>query len=335
MDKESGLIHVIDGRSRQVITQIQAQKGAAQIAFEKTGRFAFLVYPDLDRIQIVDAASNRIVQTGDTESRPSSIAFSDELAYLSHANSETVLMFPLDQIGKEGTQLQAADFPGGQNPVGLTPLACKGPNMIQAPGANAMLIANPTDETVYYYLEGMAAPMGNFNNYSRQPRSIAVIDRSLKEVSPGVYQTAAQLRGFGPYRIAFFLDAPRIINCFDVEIGKSPKMEAARRQALVGTAIPQMLTETEWASSGQDFTVYVKMTDPESGNPISDLTDVRLRATSPSNWFEEVSAAETDRDGFYAAKFNFPGPGAYYVYAECPSRKLSFDNKEYLILKAK
>lgn len=334
-DRESGIIHVIDGRSQKIITRIQAMKGASQIAFEPTGRFAFLVYPDLDRIQVMDAASNRIVQTGDTESRPVTIAFSDELGYLSHANSETILMFPLDQIGKEGTQLQAADFPGGQNPAGLSPLACAGPRMIQAPGANAMLIANPIDETVYYYLEGMAAPMGNFSNYSRQPRSVAVIDRSLKEVKPGVYETAAQIRGFGPYRIAFFLDSPRIINCFDAQIGTNPRLEAERRQELIGKANPELLTETEWARSGEAFTVYVKMTDPESGNLISDLEDVRLRATSPSNWFEELKAVETDRDGFYAAQFKFPGPGAYYVYAECPSRKLSFDNKQYLILKAK
>lgn len=335
MDQESGMIHVIDGRSRQIITQIQAKTGASQIAFERTGRFAFVVYPDQDRIQIVDAASNRIVQTGDTESRPTNIAFSDELAYLSHANSETILMFPLDQIGKEGTQLQAADFPGGQNPAGLSPLPCAGPGMIQAPGANAMLIANPIDETVYYYLEGMAAPMGNFSNYARQPRSVAVIDRSLKEVSPGVYQTAAQIRGFGPYRIAFFLDSPRIINCFDLEVDQNPQLEAARREARMGTATPQILPPSQMAQSGEEFTVFVKMIDPESGNVITDLQDVRLRATSPSNWFAEFEAVETEMDGFYGAKFTFPGPGAYYVYAECPSRKLSFDNKEYLILKAK
>lgn len=335
VDKESGIITVIDGRSRQVITTVEGLKGASQIEFERTGRYAFLVYPDLDRMQILDAASNRIVQTGDTESRPTRFAFSDELAYLSHSNSETVLMVPLDQIGMEGTQIQAADFPGGQNPPGLSQMPCSGPRMVQAPGANAMLIANPADETVYYYLEGMAAPMGSFANYSRQPRSVAVIDRSLKEIKTGVYQTTARLRGAGPYRIAFFLDAPRILHCFDANIGVNPQLEAERKEEKLGTIALELYAEGAIATPGEDFEVFVKMTDPVSGELFAGLNDVRFRATSPSNWYEEIAAPETEKEGYYGAKFKFPGPGVYYIYAECPSRKLFFNNEQFLILRAK
>ena len=28
-----------------------------------------------------------------------------------------------------------------------------------------MLVANPRDKAIYYYQEGMAAPMGQFSNY--------------------------------------------------------------------------------------------------------------------------------------------------------------------------
>ena len=49
---------------------------------------------------------------------------------------------------------------------------------------------------VYYYKEGMAAPMGSFSNYGRRPRAVRVVDRSLREQSPGIYRTEARLRRF-------------------------------------------------------------------------------------------------------------------------------------------
>ena len=36
-----------------------------------------------------------------------------------------------------------------------------------------MIVANPADKMIYYYTEGMAAPMGSFQNYRRVPESAA------------------------------------------------------------------------------------------------------------------------------------------------------------------
>ena len=38
----------------------------------------------------------------------------------------------------------------------------------------------------------MAAPMGHFQNYGKQPRAVLVVVRSLREVRPGVYETTAR-----------------------------------------------------------------------------------------------------------------------------------------------
>jgi hypothetical protein len=61
--------------------------------------------------------------------------------------------------------------------------------MVPAPEGNSVLIANPADRVIYYYSEGMAAPMGSFQNYRREPRALMVVDRSLREVTSGVYTT--------------------------------------------------------------------------------------------------------------------------------------------------
>ncbi|MCB9232397.1 MAG: YncE family protein [Bacteroidia bacterium] len=334
-DPETGKVWVIDARSGQVVTEFSSLPGASHLAFEPTGRFAFLVYPESDRIQILDAASNRIVQTGDTESQPMKVYFSAELAYVVHAGSEEVLMFPLDNIGKEGMPLQAAEFPGGQNPSALSEQPCEGPLMVQAPGTSAMLLANPNDKMVYYYMEGMAAPRGNFSNYNRRPRSVAVIDRSLKEVSPGTYETIARIRGHGPYRIPFFLDAPRIVHCFEAEIGENPTLEKERAMDKLGTVSIQFFRGALEVKANEEFKVFVEMKDPLSGDALTGLQDVRFRATSPSNWFEEVPSAESEVAGIYGGKFIFPEPGAYYIRAECPSHKLDFNNPQYLVLRVK
>ena len=48
-----------------------------------------------------------------------------------------------------------------------------------------MLVANPADRLVYYYMEGMAAPMGNFRAAGRSPKAALVLDRSLRETRAG------------------------------------------------------------------------------------------------------------------------------------------------------
>ena len=55
-----------------------------------------------DRVHILDAARNRIVQTGQVRGGPDQVTFSEHLAYVRHRGSETVLMIPLEEVGEEG-----------------------------------------------------------------------------------------------------------------------------------------------------------------------------------------------------------------------------------------
>lgn len=212
-----GAISIIDGNRQEMVAQMEAEPGLGQIRFAPGGRLGFVVNPIRDVVHIFDVATNRIVQTGDVEDEPDQIAFSDELAYVHHRGSETVLMIPLDGIGVEGKPVPVVDFPGGESSF-IGPRPSPADAIVQAPGAYAMLIANPRDQAIYFYKEGMAAPMGRFSNYSREPRAVLVVDRSLKERSPGVYETTAKLRRPGVYDVAFFLDSPRIVHCFEVKV---------------------------------------------------------------------------------------------------------------------
>ena len=332
--KNSGKVTVIDGLKHEKIKEVQGMVGMTQISFEPTGRFGFIVNPQQSYLQILDAATNRIVQTGDMESEPDQVIFSDELAYVRHKNSELILMIPLDQVGKEGTALQAADFPAGQNPPGKCDFPSNAPGMVQAPGANAMLIANPLDKNIYYYKEGMAAPMGNFTNYKRMPRAVEVIDRSLEERSSGVYETVGKIRGFGDYEVAFFVDVPRITHCFKVNVKEDEALELERLEERMGTVSVEFILPSNKLKQKTEIPLLIRVIDPTTKEVVSGLEDIRIRSTSSGNWFYEEAATETKMEGVYNSQIEFPEAGIYYIYVECPSKGLSFNNPQYVVIQA-
>ncbi len=225
-----GTIVAVDVKRHEVIARMQAEPGLGQIKFAPGGgwRLGFVVNPEQDLVHILDVSVNRIIQTGAVEDGPDQLAFSDQLAYVRRRNSETVLMIPLDQVGSEGQSVPVVDFPGGRIPFGRVSRPSPADGIVQAPGATAVLVANPADRAIYFYKEGMAAPMGHFQNDGREPRAVLVVDRSLQERAPGTYETIATLRRPGLYDVAFFLDSPRTIHCFEVRVAPNPARQAER-----------------------------------------------------------------------------------------------------------
>jgi hypothetical protein len=222
------------------------------------------------------------------------------------------------------------DFPGGQKAFGegAGPVAAAG--IVQAPGARAVLVANPADRTVYYYKEGMAAPMGSFANYSRQPRAVLVVDRSLRERSPGTYETIARLRLPGQYDLAFFLDAPRVVDCLRLAVDADPEKAKERRAALAPRV--EYLTAERNAPAGRPFTLRLRILDPVTGEPRKDLRDVTLLGYAPPGSRQSRRPAAQVEPGIYEATLVPDGPGTYYVYVESLSQGLAFHGSPPLTL---
>src|SRR5919199_6848164 len=78
----------------------------------------------------------------------------------------------------------------------------------------------------------MAAPMGSFQNYRRNPRAVMVIDRSLREITSGVYTATTKLPKSGIYDVAFLLDSPRIAHCFSAEAKPNPDVAREKPVAI-------------------------------------------------------------------------------------------------------
>ena len=326
----SGSVVVIDAERRALVTRMQADPGLGQIKFPAGRRFGLVVNPRTNQAHVIDVASDQIIQTVALLQEPDQIVFSDELAYIRHAADETVLIIPLNELGRPGERVGTVDFPGGQSPFGAGSMPSPADSIVQAPGANAVLIANPADRTIYFYMEGMAAPMGNFFNYSREPRAVLVVDRSLTETRPGVYETVAKLRDPGVYDVAFFLDAPRVVHCFEISVEPDP--------AAVAAAVPEVLIEPLFSQRelrvGEPIDLQFRLRAGGDGAPLLGLSDVRvLTFLAPGIW-QQRQWAEEEGGGVYRVGFVPPRPGVYYVYLEVASLGLGLNNAQYTILRA-
>jgi YVTN family beta-propeller protein len=310
--EQDGTIAVLDPKAFSMVGRMRAEPGLGQVRFAPGGRLGFAVNPMANVVHVLDAAACRIVQTADTDKEPDGVTFAGRLAYVHHRASATVRVIPLDTLGGEGKPVSVVDFPGGQNaPNGRGTEPSLAAMIVPASGEGAVLVANPADKTIYFYKEGMAAPMGSFSNYNRKPRAVLTVDRSLRERRPGVYETVARLPASGEYNLAFLLDNPRIAHYFDVTVKSNPDLD---RRVKAGIVI-EPLDGTPKLSAGDPVRLRFRVTDRATGALKNGLADVTVLAFSPPSWQRRYHA-EPSGEGTYSIEMTPPRPGAYYLYAE-------------------
>ncbi|NKC10694.1 MAG: cytochrome D1 [Gammaproteobacteria bacterium] len=322
-----GTVTVVDAGRHVPVASIAAKPGLVQARFAPDDRFAFIANPAANEVYIFDAVLNRIVQVAQVGSGPDQVAFSDELAFIRQRDSEIIWMAALDQIGQPEKPLSLIDFPGGQSAFSQTLGAGAAPTIVQAPGANAVLVANPQDRAIYFYKEGMAAPMGHFSNYRRIPTAVMALDRSLKEVAPGSYETLTRLRRPGQYSLAFYLDSPLRVHCFDVEVQALPRVAKASPSVRYDLAANQVPVH-------QPFAVRVRLVDGASGKPSADLKDVQFLAYTAPGTEQRRFMAKQVEPGLYEALFEPYTTGSYYIFVRSPSLGLRFDMASPAIVRA-
>jgi YVTN family beta-propeller protein len=312
-----GKIVAIDAAEHKIIATMAATPGLGQIRFAPGGRFAVTVNPKDDMLYVVDAASNQIVQRRKLEGGPDQIAFTNKTVHIRQTGSDNVLMIALASLGQQDTEISVADFPGGRHAPGETSHPTPADGIVQASGENAVLIANPGDKSVYFYMEGSAAPTGNLGNYGREPRAVLSMDRNLRERSPGVYRTTATLPAAGSYDLALFLDRPRIVSCFDLAIASDPSRSPATP--------PKVKIESRTvasAAAGQPAHLAFRIAREETGKPETEAKDVVILMMGPG--WQSRQIAPHRGDGVYAVDFAVPTPGVYTVFLGCPSLGLSY-----------
>ena len=162
-------------------------------------------------------------------------------------------MIKLADLGKEAA---LSRFPAGQKPPKESGSYSIANAIVPAPEEGAVLVANPADKMIYYYTEGMAAPMGSFQNYRRVPKALLVLDNGLRETARGVYSTTIRLDAPGYYDAVFLLDSPRAVHCFDFRVDDIRQAKTEDRRALVA----QQLT-SESPVVGEPYNLRFRIID--------------------------------------------------------------------------
>ena len=322
-----GAIAVFDGTSHEVEVRLEGYSGVRSIRISPDGRYGFALSTKKNTVHIIDLSSNRVIHSVPTGEGADQITFSRQFAYIRSAGSEFVSMIRLADLGKGAA---VTKFPAGQKAPAEARTSSLADAIVPAPDDGAVLVANPADKMIYYYTEGMAAPMGSFQNYKRDPRALLVLDNSLRETQRGVYTTTLRLTGAGHYDVAFLLDSPRIINCFDLTIAENP---ATPRKSETSFKIDPVVKQA-LAKVGERFELRFRLVETKTGNPKKDLDDVRVLVFLAPGIWQQHEDAKSVGGGVYEMSFVPPNPGVYYVFVQSASLGLEFNQSTPLTLSA-
>jgi YVTN family beta-propeller protein len=325
-----GKIVVVGGKDHEVLASMAGKPGLRAIRFSPDGRWGFALNYRENVVNIVDSALNRILHTVEVEPGPDQVAFSAAFAYIRSAGSNQVNMIQLSLLGK-ADNISVAKFSGGQYAPAQSSQPAAADVMVPTPEVDVMLVANPVDRTIYYHMEGMLAPMGSFQNYGSEPRAVLVVDRSLRETASGFYATVISLPPSGNYDLAFLLDAPRVDQCFEVEVKADPAGATAKQ---AGPPRLEVRSQQTAIKAGEAEKYQFLLTNAQTGQPMVGLEDLRVLFFTPVGNWQKRAQAKALGSGEYETEVALPRPGIYYVFFESPSLKVRYEQVPHLMLRA-
>lgn len=313
-------IAAIDPEKQQVVASIPVKRGVVALRFEPKGRFGFVVNQVEGTVSLLDSATNTIAGEAAVVKQPDQVIFTQGYAYIRGADSEKISLIELSRVA-EG-KLSPVDITAGRLAPSKMPQEIGISDMIvPTPEGNAVMIANTPDQMIYYYVEGMMAPMGTLTNYKRRPHALLLLDRSLGETEPGVYSTFIKLPRAGRYDVPFFLNQPRVVNCFQVDVAESP--DGAKSSPESSLAVEFLFKDKSFKAQ-ETVSLKIRLTDSSTKQPVTGLQDVQVLIFEPPGIWQQRQFASEVEPGVYEIRQGFPRAGAYRVMLGVSSRGVSF-----------
>lgn len=316
-----GTLSVINPATQQVSGTIALKQGVVALGFEPSGRYAFAVNQVESSVTVIDSATGKVIASGPVVKGADQVSFTRRYAYIRGTESEKISLIDTTEIAKTG-RVAPVYIQAGRLAPSTLPQDIGVAGMIQpTPEGNAVMVANAPDMMLYYYIEGMMAPMGTFQNYKRRPRAMAVIDRSLSETEPGVYTVPIKLKSAGRFDVPMLIDQPRIVNCLSIEVANSP--EGERVKPVAALVIDPIFKEGSFKPN-QPVPLKFKITDSITKQPVKGLTDLQVLIFEPPGVWQKRQWAKEVEDGLYEITQVFPRTGLYNVLVRVGSRGVRF-----------
>ena len=323
-DGRSGTVTVIDAERREVLSRIDVKPGLGPMRFSEDGRWGILVNPQANETYVIDAATDEIAHTVAVEGKPFAVSVTRTFAYIRVLESEQVSMINLQELDRGG-QVIVNYFAAGTFPPGRVTDISIAEAMVPAAQEAAVLVVSPADATVYYYMEGMNAPMGAFRNYGHKPRAVQIANRALKETTPGVYTATVKVPMAGTFEVAFLNETPQFLHCFTMEAKVNPAIKKDFKDVEV-----EYLNDRQAVTAGEGMKLRFRLYDPGSGEIMADVGDVMVKYFRAPRYDLTVLPAVHAGSGVYEADLPLEQVGAYYVYVAAPSLHADYKDLNYL-----
>jgi YVTN family beta-propeller protein len=325
---KDGTVSVIDGARLEVTKTIQAKPGLGPLRFTSDGRFAMVVNTPENVVHVIDPGSNEIIHSPKVQAEPFQVSFTQGFAYVRGLASERVTMINLSSLGVGKEPIVQSFAAGSYAPKmgGDLPLADA---VVAGIGEAAAFVVSPADNATYFYMEGMNAPMSSYPSRGTYARAVTVVDRSLREVEPGVFAGRFRMPAAGQFDVALSLDQPRLVHCFATVAKANPQLEALRRTVGV-----EYLPQARMFKPKDVAKVRFRIIEG-TGAPKAGLKDVLVRYfLVPASPPRDVVATEVS-EGVYEVPVEMAEAGAYYVFVSVPSLKLAYNDSGFFSVMAR
>ena len=327
-DGKDGRVSVIDADKLEISARIALKPGLGPLRISPDGRFALALNPQQDLVHVIDVSTNEAVHDIAIPGQPFQITFTETFAYVRAMHSERVNTITLASLGK-GKRATVQSFAAGSQPPRASGGVAIADSVASAADEGTVFIVNPADGSTYYYMEGMNAPSSNYRVYGSSPRAVTVVDRSLKEVEPGVYTGRVRIPVAGQYDVAFMLQTPQMLHCFSAAAAENPAL-ANNREPL---KLEFQTTQRQY-SVGETATIRFRLADGVTRQPKVGLAGVNaLYFLSPGRRRTEVKVTEVGA-GVYEARIALAEEGAWYVYVGVPTMKIGYERLPFFSLQA-
>ena len=327
-DGKAGTVSVLDGADFEVRQRIELAPGLGPLRFTQDGRFALVVNPVEDKVFVLDPGTNRRLHSIEVAGKPFQVSFSRAFAYIRPLANEYVTLINLESLGEGGQPTTQRIQAGAGSPefAGNLPLA---DSVATSASAAAGFLVNPADNTTYFYMEGMNAPSSNYKVFGASARAVTTVERSLKEVEPGVYAAKVKIPAPGRYDVAFLLETPPLLHCFSAAARPNPSV--AHTTAALGV---EYLRSDRVVPAGEPTAFRFRLVNPATGDARTGIKDVRVLFFRVPGLDRTEIFAQEEGEGIYQALLPFPHPGAYYVYVSAHSEHISYNDLPYFTLVA-
>lgn len=321
-----GRITAISAEDQKVTGTIAGTPGINAVRITPDGRWGFVANAVENTVLMFDVSSNKVKQLYHVGRTPDQLTFTAAYVYVRTRGSDNVTLIPLSDAGKNDA---TAHFVAGQSAPGDGSITLAD-TIAPALDNSSAFITNAADRRIYFYQEGMAAPMFSIEGYGKTPKSAMVLDRSIHETSPGIYSIGVKLPKAASYDVPVFVDSPSISHCFKVAVEVNPLLKKSTETAVALHPIKNDLQ----VRPGEPVEVTFRLVDPTTQKPRTGLKDVEVTVLLAEALRQQHLEAESVGDGVYRFTFTPEKAGVYYAMVHIPSLRVNSNQLPYMMVRA-